>query len=175
MEISYLDTDVTRGGERNPSKWTVRANASLDQVMQGRARPAQLLKSELWLEECFHETVEICALHQLSAKTGIDYGTLCDEFKKLHWDVYREGALIAVSQRLLIGNLIKIRRMPQLLRLICQRLHQSGMSMAQRIHCDPCAHIQETSTIGLDQPRARAVRECQRGAVIGRQDRGDHW
>ena len=51
MEISYLDTDVTRSGERNPSKWTVRMNASLDQVMQGKPRPAQLLHSELIMEE----------------------------------------------------------------------------------------------------------------------------
>ena len=54
-------------------------NASLDQVMQsGRPRPAQLLRSELLMEECFDETLEICALHQLCAKTQIDYGTLFD-------------------------------------------------------------------------------------------------
>ena len=48
-KISYLDTDVTKpDGERNPSKWTVRLNASLDQVMRAtRPRPAQLLRSEL--------------------------------------------------------------------------------------------------------------------------------
>ena len=50
--------------------------ASLDQAMRtSRPRPAQLLRSELLMEECFHETEEICALHQLSAKTCIDYGT----------------------------------------------------------------------------------------------------
>ena len=47
-KISYLDTDVVKHGARNPSRWTVRMNASLDQVMQGRARPAQLLRSELF-------------------------------------------------------------------------------------------------------------------------------
>ena len=73
-------------------------NASLDQVMQGRARPAQLLKSELLMDECFSETDEICALRQLSAKTGIDYGTLFEEFQKLHWEFYKEGTLIAVSR-----------------------------------------------------------------------------
>ena len=55
------------------------------------------------MEECFHELDgEICALHQLSAKTGIDYGTLFDEFQKLHWEFYKEGTLIAVSPRLLV-------------------------------------------------------------------------
>ena len=37
-----------------------RMNASLDQVIQGLARPAQLLRSELLMEECFDETDEIC-------------------------------------------------------------------------------------------------------------------
>ena len=54
------------------------------------------------LQECFDETDEICALHQLSAKTGIDYGTLFEEFQTLHWEFYKEGELIAVSPRLLI-------------------------------------------------------------------------
>ena len=102
-KISYLDTDVTRNGQRDPSKWTVRMEASLDQVMRSsRPRPAQLLRSELLMDECFDETDEICALHQLSAKTGIDYGTLFEEFQRLHWEFYQEGELIAVSPRLLI-------------------------------------------------------------------------
>ena len=50
-KISFLDTNVDRAGERNPSKWTVRMNASLDQVMQGIPRPAQLLHSELIMKE----------------------------------------------------------------------------------------------------------------------------
>ena len=55
-KISYLDTDVTRpANERNPSRWTVRLNASLDQVMQGLARPATLLRSDLLMDECFDE------------------------------------------------------------------------------------------------------------------------
>ena len=54
------------------------------------------------MEECFEKSDEICALHQLSAKTGIDYGTLFEEFQKLHWEFYKEGELIAVSPRLLI-------------------------------------------------------------------------
>ena len=67
-------------------------NASLDQVMQSPLpRPAQLLRSGLLMQECFHELhTEICALYQLSAKTGIDYGTLFDEFQKLHWEFYKE-------------------------------------------------------------------------------------
>ena len=106
-KISYLDTTVTRDNQRDPSKWTVRMAASLNQVMRAsRPRPAQLLRSELLMEECFHETDEICALHQLSAKTGIDYGTLFDEFQKLHWAHYTEGELIAVSPRLLITCLL---------------------------------------------------------------------
>ena len=82
MEIAYLDTAVTRNGERNPSKWTVRMNASLGRVQSNHPRPAQLLWSELLMEECFDETDEICALHQLSVKTQINYGTLRDEFQK---------------------------------------------------------------------------------------------
>ncbi len=70
--------------------------------MQGLARPATLLKPELLMEECFDETDEICAIHQLSAKTGIDYETLFEEFQKLHWEFYKEGELIAVSPRLLV-------------------------------------------------------------------------
>jgi hypothetical protein len=85
-KISYLDTEVAKNGERNPSQWTVRLNASLDQVMQGLARPATLLQPQLLMDECFDDTDEICALHQLAAKTDIDYGTLFEEFQKLHWE-----------------------------------------------------------------------------------------
>ena len=81
----------------------MRMEAALAQVMRSsRPRPAQLLRSELLMEECFHETDESCTLHQLSAKTQIDYGTLFDAFQKLHWEFYKEGELIAVSPRLLI-------------------------------------------------------------------------
>ena len=54
------------------------------------------------MDECFDETDEICAIHQLSAKTGIDYGTLFEDFQELHLKFYQEGKLIAVSPRLLI-------------------------------------------------------------------------
>ncbi len=88
MEIRYLETDVIKHGARDPTRWTVRMNASLDLVMQSPLpRPAQLLRGELLMEECVHELhTEICALYQLSAKTGIDYGPPFDEFQKLHWE-----------------------------------------------------------------------------------------
>ncbi|HIF06359.1 MAG TPA: hypothetical protein EYQ64_05235, partial [Gemmatimonadetes bacterium] len=53
-KVSWMDTQVDRVG-RNPLQWTARLNASLDQVMQGRPRPAQLRRSELLMDEALEE------------------------------------------------------------------------------------------------------------------------
>ena len=74
-KISFLDTNVDRAGERNPSRWTVRMNASLDQVLQGIPRPAQLLHSELIMKKALEETDEICALHQPVSYTHLTLPT----------------------------------------------------------------------------------------------------
>ena len=79
-----------------------------------------------------------------------------------------------IGQFLLLFNGIQIRHMPELARLIGQRLDQIGVRMAQRVHRDACAHIQKPLPVAGDQPAAFAALETQRRAGVGGQYCRDH-
>ena len=79
-----------------------------------------------------------------------------------------------VGQRLLVGDLIEVRRMPQQLRLVGQRRHQRRVGMAKDVDGNPAAEIQKAPALGIDQPRAFAFDKGQRGTVIGGQNGSDH-
>ncbi len=79
-----------------------------------------------------------------------------------------------IRQRFLLRDMVEVRRMPQRLRLIRQRLHQRWIRMAERVHRDPRAKVEKTSPIRLDQPCAFAFDKGQRGAIVGWQNGRDH-
>ena len=79
-----------------------------------------------------------------------------------------------IRQGLLLWDLIQVGRMPKRLRLRCQRLHQSGVRMAERVHSNPRPEVEKTSPIRLDQPGAFAFDKRQRRAGIGRKKMRDH-
>ena len=80
-----------------------------------------------------------------------------------------------IRQLLLRRNVVKVRCVPQRVRLFAQRRDQFRVGMAQRNSPgNPGPKVKETSAIRLNQPAAFAFHESQRCARISRQDGGDH-
>jgi hypothetical protein len=79
-----------------------------------------------------------------------------------------------VGQRLLLGDLVEIREVPDLVRLLGQRRDQLRVRMSQHVHRDARPEVEESAPVLLDQPGAFALHEVKRRARIGRQDGGDH-
>ena len=78
-----------------------------------------------------------------------------------------------LRQPLGFGNAEEVRDVPNLLRLLGERLHQDRMRVAERVHGDAAGKIEVALAVGAEQPSALAPLEGEVGARIGRQQRSD--
>ena len=79
-----------------------------------------------------------------------------------------------IRQSLLLRNFVEVRDMPELLRLLRQRIQHHRVGMAEGRDRDPGAKVEKTATVLFDQPGAFSFDEMQRGTGIGRQNGRDH-
>ena len=77
-----------------------------------------------------------------------------------------------LCQLALVRNFVEVRGVPQLPRLIAQRLDQHRMRVPERIHRDTRGKVEVALALGRVQPAAFTALEGQRRAAIGRGDMG---
>ena len=68
---------------------------------------------------------------------------------------------------------VEVGAVPELLALLLEARHQMRVGVAEQRHRDAAAEVQVASALAIEQVRAFAALEADRGALVDRQDRRD--